>query len=230
VVFSQNHDQVGNRFLGERVAHLADFESAKLAAAAVILSPYIPMLFMGEEYADPAPFLYFVSHADEKLIEAVRTGRREEFNHFHFTGEVPDPQSEESFLRSKLNHELWHQAGKHQVMRHYYCELLALRRTEPLLTRLSRRGMNIEIDHDGRLIAMMRRDDDGASLLVLLAFGDRPAALPAVCREEGWNKLLDSSDLRWNGPGAAVPGHVNPRSCVILANEVHHPLSSTSTR
>src|SRR5206468_2204390 len=76
VVFAQNHDQVGNRMLGERLGCLVGFETLKLAAGIVILSPYIPLLFMGEEYGETAPFQYFTSHTDEQLMEAVRRGRR----------------------------------------------------------------------------------------------------------------------------------------------------------
>jgi maltooligosyltrehalose trehalohydrolase len=88
VVCCQNHDQVGNRARGERLSSLFDWESLKLAAGLVLLSPHIPLLFMGEEYNETAPFLYFVSHGDPALIEAVRRGRREEFARFTWEGEV----------------------------------------------------------------------------------------------------------------------------------------------
>jgi maltooligosyltrehalose trehalohydrolase len=100
VVFSQNHDQVGNRMLGDRLGRRVSFEDLKLAAAAVILAPHIPLLFMGEEYGETAPFLYFVSHSDADLVVAVRRGRKEEFADFAWQGEPADPQAEETFLRS----------------------------------------------------------------------------------------------------------------------------------
>src|SRR5690606_29809455 len=106
VVFSQNHDQVGNRMLGERTSQLVNFELRKLMAGAVMVSPYLPMLFMGEEYSETNPFLYFVSHTDQDLVEAVRKGRRAEFAEFHDEGEAPDPQSEETFKKSKLQWKL----------------------------------------------------------------------------------------------------------------------------
>lgn len=219
IVFSQNHDQVGNRFLGERLSHLTDFESAKLAAAAVILSPYLPMLFMGEEWAEPAPFLYFVSHGDDALIEAVRAGRREEFRHFHYTGEVPDPQNEDTYLRSKLNHALWRQPGRRRAMRRYYRELLSLRRVQPAFRDLSRRSMTVETDAGGKTITMTRRADGGAEIRVLFVFADTPAAAPEFLRAGGWYTLLDSADLRWDGPGSPAAGELNPRSCLVLAAE-----------
>ncbi|MEM6450680.1 MAG: malto-oligosyltrehalose trehalohydrolase [Cyanobacteria bacterium P01_D01_bin.105] len=102
VVCSQNHDQVGNRMTGDRFSTLISFESQKLAAGATLLSPYIPLLFMGEEYGENAPFLYFVDHTDKGLIEAVRKGRTEEFRAFHSKGTPPDPAGLETFQRSVL--------------------------------------------------------------------------------------------------------------------------------
>ncbi len=97
VVFAQNHDQVGNRMLGERLAALVPFEKLKLAAGVVILSPNIPLLFMGEEYGETAPFQYFVDYSDQGLVEGTRRGRREEFAGFLRKGEPPDPQDEAAF-------------------------------------------------------------------------------------------------------------------------------------
>ena len=103
VVFSQNHDQVGNRLRGERLAALVSFEAQKLAAATVLLSPFIPLLFMGEEYGETAPFQYFVSHGSAALIRSVRAGRRAELAAAGWRGQSPDPQDDASFESSKLN-------------------------------------------------------------------------------------------------------------------------------
>ncbi|MBD3290350.1 malto-oligosyltrehalose trehalohydrolase, partial [candidate division KSB1 bacterium] len=86
VVAIQNHDQVGNRMMGERLSHLISFEGLKLAAGVLLLSPYIPLIFMGEEYGESSPFLYFVSHGDPNLIKAVREGRKSEFKSFRWKG------------------------------------------------------------------------------------------------------------------------------------------------
>ncbi len=127
IVFAQNHDQVGNRPLGERLTQLLSFEALKLAAGAIILSPFIPLLFMGEEYGEVAPFQYFISTADPELADAVRRGRREEFAGFGGQAEPPDPQSEETFQRSRLNHSL-RQQEPHRVLWDFYRELLRVRR------------------------------------------------------------------------------------------------------
>src|SRR5690606_11120944 len=101
VVSLQNHDQIGNRMLGERISKLVSFEMLKLSVGTLLMSPYVPMLFMGEEYGEDQPFLYFVSHTDPELVKAVQEGRRNEFKSFEWGDDVPDPQAEETFNRSK---------------------------------------------------------------------------------------------------------------------------------
>src|SRR5690606_33492596 len=107
--------------------HLVDAESVKLAAAAVLFSPFLPLIFMGEEYAETAPFLYFVDHQDPKLRQAVARGRREEFKKFHAPSEVPDPGAASTFERSVLNHSL-KGLPSHKTRRNFYKRLLHLRR------------------------------------------------------------------------------------------------------
>jgi maltooligosyltrehalose trehalohydrolase len=137
IVFTQNHDQIGNRMNGERLPQLIGFEELKLAAAALLLAPYVPLLFMGQEYAERAPFLYFVSHSDEPLIQAVRDGRRAEFAAFAWQGEVPDPQADTTFLRSRLDPRLIDEP-RHREMLEFHRGLLRLRRAVPALRALDR--------------------------------------------------------------------------------------------
>jgi len=120
----QNHDQVGNRPNGERIGSLVPWEALEPLAALVILGSGLPLLFMGEEYGEPAPFLYFTSHTDADLARAVSKGRRNEFI-AKGAGEVPDPQAEATFLRSRLTHR---RDGRHGALRERYRRLLALRR------------------------------------------------------------------------------------------------------
>src|SRR3954469_8165043 len=102
VVFSQNHDQVGNRAYGDRLPEAA----RPLAAFCTLLAPFTPMLFMGEEYGERQPFQFFSDHIDEEIVIATREGRRREFAAFaQFGEEIPDPQAEETFERSKLSGE-----------------------------------------------------------------------------------------------------------------------------
>jgi maltooligosyltrehalose trehalohydrolase len=132
VVASQNHDQIGNRPNGERLPSLLPEECLRLAAALVVLSPYIPLLFMGEEYGETAPFLYFIEHGDPELIEAVRAGRKREFEAIGKVDLNIDPQAEETFERCKLD---WSRRESESGARllALYRDLLALRREEPAL-------------------------------------------------------------------------------------------------
>lgn len=162
VISMQNHDQVGNRLVGERIAALLPPAKVRLAAAATILAPFVPMLFMGEEYGETAPFQYFTSHSDADLIEAVRKGRREEFDDFIWEGEPPDPHDEETFRRSKLNASL-REKDEHASMWRLYRTLLALRRETPALRNLDLGAIETHAD-DELGVLLVRRGD------VLLAF------------------------------------------------------------
>ncbi|HUJ14785.1 MAG TPA: malto-oligosyltrehalose trehalohydrolase [Thermoanaerobaculia bacterium] len=150
VVSAQNHDQVGNRMNGDRLSTLIPREKLKLAAAAIILSPFLPMLFMGEEYGETAPFQYFTSHSDPQLIEAVRKGRREEFEEFAWQGEAPDPHSVETFQRSKLTR------NDDGEMRAFYRELLRLRCENPDLRSLDLSRVETTADDERKLLTVRR--------------------------------------------------------------------------
>jgi maltooligosyltrehalose trehalohydrolase len=195
VVFSQNHDQVGNRPCGERLCNDLDFESAKLAAAAVVLSPFVPLLFMGEEYAETAPFLYFVSHNDPVLSEAVRKGRRAEFEDFVWPDAWPDPCSEETFAHSRLNHAL-RSDGKYLAMWKFYQELIRLRKTIPSLRTLDRAQAHADLATGGESVLIHRTAENSKACLVLRFAGEMPQQ-PAG----SWRTALDSSDGKWGGPG-----------------------------
>lgn len=128
----QNHDQTGNRPLGERLASLVDPPRLRLGAALMLLSPYVPLLFMGEEYGETAPFLYFIDHGDPALVEAVREGRNREFAAIAKHEQQIDPKAEETFNRSRLD---WskRESGSGAQLLALYRDLLALRREEMAL-------------------------------------------------------------------------------------------------
>ena len=132
IVAAQNHDQIGNRPNGERIASLVDPARQRLAAALVLLSPYLPLLFMGEEYGETAPFLYFIEHGDPELIEAVRAGRKREFEAIGKLEEQIDPQAEETFRRCIIDWSRRDTESGAQLLS-LYRDLLALRRDEPAL-------------------------------------------------------------------------------------------------
>jgi len=181
VVFDQNHDQVGNRALGDRLPP----QARRLAAFATLLSPYTPMLFMGEEYGEAAPFQFFTDHIDQEIAIATREGRRSEFASFaHFAGEeVPDPQDPATFERSTLTRR-----GDDEGLRDLYARLLAERRRLP-------RGPVDEIayDEDARWLRVRR-----GNRTMIMNFSDAEQMLPGPPRE----LLLgthDAVDLRADG-------------------------------
>ncbi len=204
VVFSQNHDQVGNRMKGERLSSLASFEQLKLAAGTVLLSPFLPLLFMGEEYGESAPFLYFVSHSDPGLIEAVRRGRKEEFSRFGWNGEPPDPQDERTFRASRLHWED-RATGLHEVLLQFYKRLIALRRETPALREPGRDRLAVQRGGNEKVLEARRWSSDGTShIYVLLNFGADDASFRISSGP--WRKILDSADASWQGPGEMLPG------------------------
>lgn len=205
VVFSQNHDHIGNRMFGERLSSSINFEGLKLAAGAVILSPYIPLLFMGEEYGDNSPFLYFVSHSDTRLIEAVRKGRKEEFEAFNWQGEPPDPQSEETFLRSKVS---WQEReeGKHGVLLNYYKYLIKIRTEIPALSNLDKNRLEVHGDERQKVIYARRwNKENNNQVFLIFNFNKEDSRIHFRFPEGRWKKVLDSSEKEWNGPGSLIP-------------------------
>jgi maltooligosyltrehalose trehalohydrolase len=174
---------------GERLASLVDFESLKLAAGAVLLSPFLPLLFMGEEYGETAPFLYFVDHSDPDLVEAVRNGRREEFASFGWREEPPDPQSEETFERSRPT-QCQHESGWHAALHAFYKELIGLRKTVPALVHPTKEGVEATAFEAERSILLRRRNGESEALIVF-NFSDREQKLPMP--EGDWRKVLDSA-------------------------------------
>jgi maltooligosyltrehalose trehalohydrolase len=218
VVFSQNHDQVGNRAIGDRLTTLLSevageplgFASLKLAAAAVLLSPFLPLLFMGEEYGETAPFQYFTSHSDPQLIENVRRGRRKEFAAFGWSGDIPDPQDEETFLRSKLNHALGSQP-RHRALRDYYAELIRLRQQLPALRRLSKEETEAICSENENFLLLLRGCPAAGTgeVAALFHFGLQPARITVPLPAGQWRKRLDSTDARWAGSGSILPDAVN---------------------
>jgi maltooligosyltrehalose trehalohydrolase len=206
VVCAQNHDQVGNRMLGERLKQLVSFEALKLAAGAVILSPFIPLLFMGEEYGETAPFQYFVSHSDPALVEAVRKGRREQFVAFQWQGEPPDPQDEATFLRSKLNRSR-HLQEQHSVLFRFYQESIRLRKALPPLASLTKEQLEATA-HEKEEVLFLRRWSDQSQVSLSFNLGEAHAHILLPLTPGRWAKLLDSAEERWNGPGSALPDFV----------------------
>ncbi|TSJ41032.1 malto-oligosyltrehalose trehalohydrolase [Mucilaginibacter corticis] len=215
VVFSQNHDQVGNRMLGERSTELFSFEMQKLMAGAVLIAPYLPLLFMGEEFSARSPFLYFIDHSDPKLVEAVRKGRSEEFKAFKTKSEVPDPKDKNTFDRSKLPWNDYHlSTGK--AMFNYYKALIALRKQLPALAIPDRGSVRVEVLADKNILLLQRGKLQQVCAVLNFSREIQAVELPAG---NSWVKVIDSADPSWKGPGAsATLGQIRPESVIIYKN------------
>lgn len=194
VVCSQNHDQIGNRAAGERLSSLVNFEALKLAAGINLLSPFVPMLFMGEEYGENAPFQYFTSHGDPDLVEAVRRGRREEFAAFGWEGIVPDPQDEQTFARSSLNHSL-KQEEPHQTLWRFYQRLIQIRDEQSLGTLSSPSVREL-----GGCALLIMRENASQQLATIYNFAEFPVTLNLPDLAGKWSTVIHSADAFWNGP------------------------------
>ena len=209
VVFSQNHDQVGNRAGGERLADLVDLEGLKMAAGVALLSPFVPLLFMGEEYGEKQPFQYFTSHGNKGLIEAVRKGRREEFASFGWS-DIPDPQSEATFERSKLDYRA-KDDGSHQVLREFYRELIKLRKK----FRLGGSKPEVEWNQKQQTILLEYREQ---GITVMYHFGNAEIALSTPHGATAGFMILNSNDSRWRDLPATSPAGQSAERIVLGRN------------
>src|ERR1700722_17830353 len=195
-VCNQNHDQVGNRAAGERLSALVDFEALKLAAGATLLSPFVPLLFMGEEYGETPPFQYFISHLDAGLVEAVRRGRREEFSAFGWEEAVPDPQDEATFQRTPLRHPQ-KQEEPHATMLRFYRELIELRKELDLGA-----SSYWHVWECSSSVLLLFREDKTGRLAIIFNFADKKAS-PELPEWEGLLKVrLSSAGTKWRGAGS----------------------------
>jgi maltooligosyltrehalose trehalohydrolase len=169
----------------------------------VLLSPFVPLLFMGEEYGETAPFPFFIDHGNPGLIEAVRRGRRQEFSAFHWQGEMADPQATATFARAKLRHELKHQ-GHHAVLRAFYQQLLQLRKGLLPLMRLSKEQQEV-IGFNQERVLVVRRWQEAEEVLLVANLGIYPTTVTFAAPHGEWVKLLDSAEPRWHGSGPVLP-------------------------
>jgi len=213
VVCIQNHDQIGNRMRGDRLSETLPFPSLKLAAAMTILSPYLPLLFMGEEYGEQALFPYFISHTDADLVEAVRKGRREEMATFSWAGEVPDPAGEETFARAKLNHDLRYE-GWHEMLWRWYQATLALRKQLPSLGPIPMADLIVSADDANRTLTMLR-GARGSRYFLAFNFADAPS--PITAPDGAWHKALDSEGREWGGDDNDLPDTLGADAARALA-------------
>jgi maltooligosyltrehalose trehalohydrolase len=209
VVCAQNHDQVGNRAVGDRTAEKLDDDQLACAALMTLAGPFTPMLFQGEEWAASTPFQFFTSHEDPEIATATAEGRIAEFSRLGWDpARVPDPQDPETFARSKLD---WSELGegRHRRMLEVYRSLIALRRRLPQLTDPSFEHVRCTADEETRLFTMHRRD-----VVVVVNFGTEPASTEV---DAGLTMLFETeSGVDLAETTVTLPGHAGallaPRS------------------
>ncbi len=197
----QNHDQIGNRPLGDRLNHLVDRASYRALSALLLLLPQTPLLFQGQEWAASSPFLFFTDHHAE-LGRLVTEGRRREFAYFHTTTgiEVPDPQDRATFERSKLR---WDEIGEspHRETLALYRDLIRLRTTHPALRHRDRAALSVNQIGDRSFIIQRDGDESAQTLWIVVNLGAR-AAIPLDSRAR--SILLDTNDPRYGGDAPAM--------------------------
>jgi maltooligosyltrehalose trehalohydrolase len=234
VVFTQNHDQIANGYWGDRLAAFVSPAEQRVAAALLLCAPNLPLLFMGQEWGETAPFLYFTSHTDKALAEGVREGRKEEYASFLEAEEIgsssmdegfADPQDEETFLRSKLN---WSQTEEspHREALNFYRDLIALRKEHPSLSNCDKSLTRLQYDESERWIAVERGDTSGECALIVCNMSADTRSIQLKVRRGRWRLLLWSNDAGYGGePENASPPPVLP---VEGEGEIFIPLSGWS--
>ena len=218
VVFNQNHDQVGNRVTGERLSVLVGLDKLKIAAAAMLLSPYIPLIFMGEEYGEDNPFLYFISHSDKDLIKAVREGRKKEFNDHKWEVEPPDPVDESTFSNSKINWQKRY-SGSYSFILDWHRQLISLRHSLPALKNTSRNGIFVYVIDNLGFILLRRSEDEKEHILCFFNLSEEKKTFIIPTQSGSWIKILDSGDAAPQEIRAGKNLDTNPLTVVIYCNK-----------
>lgn len=194
VVSVQTHDQVGNRANADRWASLVSPTEQRLACALLLVSPFTPLLFMGEEYGETRPFPYFCSFGDPELAAAVRRGRRRDalVRGFSQAHDLLDPNKEQTFDRAVLSWD-WLASSQQSGLRQLYCDLLAARRSWPGLR--DRQTTEASLSADGQLLTIVRGSNQ--PVLVLANLSQHCLPLPPAIVERPW--LLSTEAVRYGG-------------------------------
>lgn len=198
--YDQNHDQVGNRAVGERIEHLVGMDAAKLAIGLTLMAPFVPMLFMGEEFAASSPFLYFADHEEEEMRKLVSEGRKRDFAAFGWNeSEIPDPEAVETFERSKLP---WSEvgAGKHAEMLAWTKQLVQFRKRNIDLNDGDLGHLKLRCSEEERFLVLQR-----GSVRIAANFAEGPVTLDLLETES--LKLASSPEISLLGERLSLPKH-----------------------
>lgn len=224
VIGIQNHDHVGNRAVGERLAALVSPAAQRMAASLMLLSPHLPLLFMGEEYGEENPFLFFCSFGDRQLIENVRNGRKRDYE---LVGHVPDPQDPSSFTASKLSWS-WPEGSSRAGLRRLYQHLLRARREWPALQDTVLRHAKLLADENSRGVLQLVRGgaepSDATTLVAYINLADKPQAFP---KPAGKTRLFSSEATIYQAASAVASpdtDYLAPFECLVFGPHDFAPL------
>ncbi|MDP3920326.1 MAG: malto-oligosyltrehalose trehalohydrolase [Candidatus Omnitrophota bacterium] len=197
VICTQNHDQIGNRAFGDRLSQTLTFAEQKMIAGLLLFSPYLPLLFMGEEYGEPAPFQYFVDHGDKDLVEAVRNGRKKDFEAFGWD-KIPDPKSKATYDKSKLNWKLVSK-GPHKHLLNFYGDMLALRKKFKIGSNRNRKQLQVECSDKTQCLAVGYREGAKSAPFAIFSFSDKPVTLKLPLGRKAFDPVIYSDETRYGG-------------------------------
>ncbi len=206
IVFSQNHDQIGNRPKGERLSFLAGLEAAKLAAAIVVLSKNTPLIFMGEEYAETSPFLFFTDYTDPTLSRNVFKNRQKESFQNGWKNRPIDSQSRNAFKDSKLNWQ-FRSENAHKKILNYYQYLITFRKAVHENNR-DKRITETYIKPKENLILTIQKQTTNSILVIIANFGPEETSYKFPLSGV-FVKMLDSAQTQWAGPGSHLPNNLS---------------------
>ncbi len=214
IVFAQNHDQVGNQGRGKRTGATVPFKALKLIAGVVILAPFLPLLFMGEEYGETAPFHFFTDYSDPVLAKAVSKGRENEISLSREENGVPDPQDAATFFMSHLNHHLA-KSEKHSILFKFYRNLILLRKELPAINESNLQDQEIITFGKERLL-FLRRWYGSSEVCTVFNFSEESVSAGLPLPPAKWLCRLDSANRRWLGDGNTNPAILDSNGEVSL--------------
>lgn len=219
VGFVQNHDQIANTSRGRRLASLVSPGQVKLAAVLTLCSPFLPLLFMGEEYGETAPFFYFTSFEDQGLASAVREGRKRELGSHYSEREFADPQSPVTFERCKLDLPKASISPHAEILR-LYRDLISLRKEHASLGNCRKDLTEVQLDEQSKWLVMKRTDPAGRGALLVCNFSATAQNIPIAAGSQPWRLAVWTGDSQYGGSTGPRPAEtVSPGSQLRLALE-----------
>jgi maltooligosyltrehalose trehalohydrolase len=207
VGFIQNHDQIANTSRGKRLSSLVSLPQQKLAAVLTLCSPFLPLLFMGEEYGEAAPFLFFTSFEDTDLAKAVTEGRKREMGAYHCARDFADPQASGTFERSKLD---WSRPAisPHAEILRLYRDLIALRKQHPSLGNCRKDLSEVQFDERAGWFVLQRADPSAGRALLVCNLSADAQSIPVPSAAQGWRLVLWTGDAAYGGGKGPRPAQV----------------------